>query len=164
MNPNRVVLVVLCTMLVSGGLGVAAGITASRIEAKHQQGAPKNAAELKAARNLVWRTWNNDASVPQAAPEVTIGLALAFLLKDDATADDRAEGLGVYGSKAAAVLSDEEKGAIYSALLAGDGQERARAVRRLVVADRTAAQLVESVLADETRVNLLLAGKPIPLE
>jgi hypothetical protein len=124
-----------------------------------------------AKRNDVWRLWNarGDGVMPHT-PEAAIGAMLAIMLYPEAQQDEELQqelqnkGLELYQAKYVPVLSEDELTEIDLLLRKGPPLERARALRKMLAADVAAAELAQGILADEERIKLFLADKPIPLE
>ena len=124
-------------------------------------GCPKTA-EAVARRNVVWNFWNGKPD--DASPDAKLAAALTIIIRPELPPEVRNVGLTSYLGKSALYFSEKEIEGLAEHLANGPQDKRMEAFGRIAAVDLGAAQLVSCVLADTERVNLFIAGKPVPLE
>ncbi len=123
-----------------------------------------NSREAVAKRNVVWRVLNHDADKLPETPEKRLGEALDLLIGKDADQYARMDGFTAFIKKGAAYFNEEQSNAIEHALAEGSPAEVAEVMRKIVVADGQASDLLRGVLSDQKRIKAVVGGQKAPLE
>ncbi len=118
--------------------------------------------EAMARRNVVWRGLNGD--LEGTDPDTMVAAALAIIIRPELPPQVRNIGISKYMNKSTIYFSKEEIEGLAESLANGPQEKRMEAFGRIAAVDLSAAQLISCVLADTERVNLFIAGKPVPLE
>jgi hypothetical protein len=115
----------------------------------------------RAKRNIVWRTLNGE--VLKDSPEKALALGLLpFVRATDGYALQ--DGTDRIINRFTAYYGAEQRARMFHTLNTGTADDRIDVIRRILVADRAATNLLECVLRDEGRMQLALSRQPIPLE
>lgn len=123
-----------------------------------------NSREAVAKRNIVWRTLNHDADKLPETPERRLGMALDLLIGKNSSEETRLDGFTAFIKKGAAYFDEEQSNAIEQTLAAGTPTQVAEVMRKIVLADGEASDLLRGVLGDQKRIKAVVAGQKVPLE
>lgn len=116
----------------------------------------------RAKRNVVWRTLNGELLPDSPERALALGL-LPFTRTENGTLAIQ-DGMDRIVNRFTAYYTMEQRTRMFETLRVGDPDDKVETVRRILVADRAATNLLECILRDEDRMQLVLDRKPVPLE
>ncbi len=122
--------------------------------------------EDMAARNMMWRAANGDVSGPQTS-EQNLGTAVSIILAPNELIPPelRSKAMTVYLQKTIMTFVNGEDAASQDAIIKnGSPEDRLRLLRRLSDGDSRSTRLLGQILKDQERLELLMKGRPVPLE
>lgn len=147
--------------------GKRSGVEAQRALASADAAAERAAStkQLRDDRNVVWRVLNGE-SCDSGNPACVLGHMMLDALTLAATNDRVQNAVNAYQNRFMLYMTPDDIAAVMDAVTGDDGTpaRRCDAFRGIISANRRADDLLASVLADTSRLDLLFNAQPIPLE
>lgn len=116
----------------------------------------------RAKRNVVWRTLNGELLPDSPERALALGL-LPFTRTENGTLAIQ-DGMDRIVNRFTAYYTTEQRSRMFETLRSGEPDDKVETVQRILFADRAATNLLECILFDKDRMQLVLAHHPVPLE
>lgn len=120
------------------------------------------AARDVAQRNIFWRTLNGE--LVEDSPEKHLAVGLLYVLKDARETRAASDGIDRLTYQFTAYYGIGQRRNQYKKLHSGSFDDKMFVLNDILIAERTATNLLECVLRDSSRMEAFRDGTPIPLE